>query len=151
MPYNVDFLLPIERVQIENVEDAPQGSLTFPVMGPNSLVCASADPRKTFFVELTTFSIHGFDSDERDGANGIVWREPKILVDPASIYVTSDQAAWSAGDIITNGEMIAIVAAGPEGRLVRCRFKPSDSVRPAALFKSWHIVVEGQRIFTKLP
>ena len=71
MPYNVDFELPLERVQLELVYSAPAGSLIFPITGAASLVCAVRGRFETFFVDLTTYSAFFMDKVVSGGDLGL--------------------------------------------------------------------------------
>lgn len=151
MPFNSEFVVPVAAAIPEKVAAAPQGSLTLPIMGPSSLICAGPGGKPVFPVELTTFSAYLPDEDFPDDEIGLVWREPQIFVEPATAYPVSDKAAWSAGDLMTNGDTIIIIVMTPENGLQRCRFKEGESSAPLAMYKGWQIRIDGQLLFTKLP
>ena len=153
MPYNVDFELPLEQVQLRRVYSAPAGSLIFPIMGAASLVCAVRGQPETFFVDLTTYGAFFMDKIVSGGDLGLIWLRPEIKLDLATICPVDDEPAWSAGDLITDGKSIAIIALNSDGKLVRCLLREMEGpfLSRAALFKGWHLEVEGQRMFSKLP
>lgn len=151
MPFNSEFVVPIAAAIPEQVAAAPQGSLTLPIMGPSSLICAGKGGKPVFPVELTTFSAYLPDENFPDDEIGLVFKEPQIFVEPASSYPANDKAAWSPGDLMTNGDTIAIIAMTPENGLQRCLIKEGASGAPLMLFKGWHIRIDGQFLFTKLP
>lgn len=151
MPFNSEFVVPVAKAIPEKVAAAPQGSLTLPIMGPSSLICAGQGGKPLFPVELTTFSAYLPDEDFPDDEIGLVFKEPQISVEPASSYPANDKASWSPGDLMTNGDTIAIIAMTPENGLQRCRIKEGESKAPSVLYKGWHVRIDGQLLFTKLP
>ena len=153
MPYNADFEIPATKAIPRPLKDAPLGSYFCGVFAPGGLIAwrpgREGTTPKRFVLEWTCYEAFPFDQYEGEEL-GLIFEQPVFHVQPNTAYPISDVGARGPGDLITNGDVIAMVA-GPPGEQVAYNVRAGTSSAPLVGYKGWRMFIDGQHIFTKLP
>lgn len=154
MPYNADFEIPTGLCIHRSISEAPKGSLFLGLAGLSGLIGWRPGPAGTnpssVAIEWTCYEVRDVPPFPDESELGLIFEDPIFRVQPNTAYDLADQGARSAGDLVTNGDIIAMIA-GPRSRELVYNLRGGTSNAPFMAYKGWRMFVGDQHIFTKLP